>query len=87
MADIDSFIEPHYKTSVQQRNKKKVTFSDVYIYHTTYEMGSDFRKGDQMALLWKRLEKQKNEILLAPILSEEHRRAWQDKIKDNKKEV
>ena len=54
--------------------RKKVTFSDIYIYHSTYDIGSDFRKYDQIRILWKQLEKQKNEILLGPVLTEEHGR-------------
>ena len=53
---------------------KKVTFSDIYIYHSTYAIGSDFRKYDQTRVLWKQLEKRKNEILLGPILTEEYKR-------------
>ena len=54
--------------------RKKVTFSDVYMYHSTYAIGSDFRKYDLIGILWKQLEKQKNEVLLQPILTEERGR-------------
>ena len=59
---------------------KRVTFSDVYIYHTTYEKGSDFRRFNMMDA-WRRcLEKQRNEILLGHIFTKEHIEWWHSNI-------